>query len=75
MIFFGMPPGTSSQSTACRRQTTWVRQLARSRRRLDHTFSTAAWSSGLASRTPGERGAATATDRASFGSFESQAQP
>jgi len=36
MIFFATPPGTSSQSTACRRQTTWVRVLARSRRRLDH---------------------------------------
>ena len=69
MIFFATPPGTSSQSTACSRQTTWVRLLARSRRRLDQTFSTAAWSSGLASRTPGERSAATATERASFGSF------
>ncbi len=69
MIFFGTPPGTSSQSTACSRQTTCVRLLARSRRRLDQTFSTAAWSSGRASRTPGERSAATATDRASFGSF------
>ena len=69
MIFFGTPPGTSSQSTACSRHTTWVRLLARSRRRLDQTFSTAAWSSGRASRTPGERSAATATDRASLGSF------
>ena len=69
MIFFGTPPGTSSQSTACRRQTTWVRVLARSRRRLDQTFSTAAWSSGRAWRTPGERSAATATERASLGSF------
>ena len=69
MIFFATPPGTSSQSTAWSLQTTWVRALARSRRRLDQTFSTAAWSSGLASRTPGERSAATATDRASLGSF------
>jgi hypothetical protein len=36
---------------------------------LDQTFSTAAWSSGRASQTPGERSAATATDRASLGSF------
>ena len=69
MIFFGTPPGTSSHSTACSRQTTWVRVRPRSRWRLDHTFSTAAWSSGLTSRTPGERSAATATERASFGSF------
>src|ERR1700730_13493148 len=68
MIFFGTPPGTSSQSTACSLHTTWVRLLPRSRRRLDQTFSTAAWSSGRPSRTPGERSAATATDRASFGS-------
>jgi hypothetical protein len=37
--------------------------------RLDHSFRTASWSSGLSSRTRGERSAATATDRASFASF------
>jgi hypothetical protein len=69
MIFFGTPPGTSSQSTACRLHTVCGRLLARSGRRLDQTFRTAAWSSARASRTPGERSAATATERASFGSF------
>ena len=39
----------SSQSTACRRQTTWVRALPRLRWRLDHTFITWAWSSGRTS--------------------------
>ena len=38
----GTPPGTSSHSTACSRQTTWVRVRPRSRCRLDHIFSTAA---------------------------------
>lgn len=36
---------------------------------LDHTRRTSAWSSGLASRTLGERSAATAADRASLGWF------
>jgi hypothetical protein len=46
-----------------------VRVRPRSRWRLDQTFSTAAWSSALTSQTPGERSAAMATERASFGSF------
>src|SRR6266702_2046605 len=45
-----MPPGRTSQSTARSRQTTWVRVRPRSRWRLDHTLSTAAWSSGATSR-------------------------
>ena len=53
MISLGTPPGTSSHSTACSRHTTWVRARPRSRCRLDHTFSTAAWSSGLTCRHAG----------------------
>ena len=45
-----MPPGISSQSTACSRQATWVRVRPRSRWRLDHTFSTAAWFSAATFR-------------------------
>jgi hypothetical protein len=36
---------------------------------LDHTWSTAAWSSRLTSWREAERSAATATERASLGSF------
>ena len=36
------PPGTSSHSTACSRQATWVRARLRSRCRLAQIFSTAA---------------------------------
>ena len=64
-----MPPGTRSQSTACSRQATWLRSRARSRWRLDRTFSTAGWSSAATWRQVLDRSAATATDRASFGSF------
>jgi hypothetical protein len=46
-----------------------VRDRPRSLYRLDQTLSTAAWSPRQASRTPAERSAATATERASFGSF------
>ena len=46
-----------------------MRDRPRSLYRLDQTLSTAAWSSRQASRTPAERSAATATERASFGSF------
>ena len=42
VITFGTPPGISSPSTACSRQTTWVRVRPRSRYRLDQIFSTAA---------------------------------
>ena len=42
VIALETPPGISSHSTACSRQTTWVRVRPRSRWRLDHTFSTAA---------------------------------
>jgi hypothetical protein len=38
----GCPPATWSHSTERRRHTTWVRRLPRSRRRLDHSLSTAA---------------------------------
>jgi translation initiation factor IF-2 len=41
----------------------------RSRCRLAQIFSTAAWSSGRTGRQDGERSAATAAERASFGSF------
>ena len=64
-----MPPGISSQSTACSRQATWVRVRPRSRWRLDHTLSTAAWFSAATGRGAAERSAAMATDRASLGSF------
>ena len=42
VITLGTPPGISSPSTACSRQTTWVRVRPRSRWRLDQIFSTAA---------------------------------
>ena len=54
---------------ACRRQAAWARSRARSRCRLDHIFSTTAWSSAVTVLRDGERSAAMATDRASFGSF------
>ena len=62
-----IPPGISSQSAACSRQATWVRVRPRSRWCLDHTLTTAAWSSAFTSRRPGARSAAMATDRASLG--------
>ena len=68
-ISFGWPPGTRLQSTACSRQATWLRSRARSRCRLDHTFSTAGWSSAITGRAVLDRSAATATDSASSGSF------
>ena len=62
VISLRTPPGTSSHSTACSRQATWVRARPRSRCRLAHTFSTAAWSSaptsaagGRAQRRDGDR--------------------
>ena len=64
-----MTAGTRSQSTACSRQATWLRSRARSRCRLDHTFSTAGWSSAATWRQVLDRSAATATDSASSGSF------
>src|SRR5262249_53034100 len=63
------PPGTRSHSTACSRQQAWLRSRARTRCRLAHTFSTTAWSSASTGRGAGDRSAATATDKASFGSF------
>ena len=48
---------------------TWVRDRLRSRCRLARTFSTAAWSSARTTGQAADRSAATATDRASFGSF------
>ena len=45
VISLARPPGTSSQSTAWSRQATWLRDRPRSRCRLAHTFSTAAWTS------------------------------
>jgi hypothetical protein len=68
-ISFARPPGTRSQSTACSRQATWVRARPRSRCRLDHTFSTAGWSSAVTGRQAPDRSAAIATDKASSGSF------
>ncbi len=46
-----------------------MRARDRSRCRLAQTFSTAAWSSAITGRGVLDRSAATATDRASFGSF------
>jgi hypothetical protein len=63
------PPGISSHSTAWSRQATWVRARPRSLYRLGQTLSTTQRSSRQASRTPAERSAATAAERASFGSF------
>jgi hypothetical protein len=45
VISLARPLGTSSQSTAWSRQATWLRDRPRSRCRLAHTFSTAAWTS------------------------------
>jgi hypothetical protein len=63
------PPGTRSQSTACNRHTVRLRARLRSRCRRAQTLSTAACSSVTTVRTSGERSAAIATERASFGSF------
>ena len=68
VISSGTPPGISSHSTAWSRQTTWLRVRERSRWRLARTFSTTAWPSAVTSWRPLDRNAATATDRASFGS-------
>jgi hypothetical protein len=65
----GTPPGISSHNSACSRQTAWLRARDRSRCRLAHTFSTRAWPSAVTSCTAGDRSAATATGRASLGSF------
>ena len=46
-----------------------MRARDRSRCRLAHSFSTAAWSSAITGRGVLDRSAATATDRASLGSF------
>ena len=63
------PPGTSSHSTACSRHTTWLRDRLRSRCRLARPVSTAAWSSARTGGQAADRSAATATERASSGSF------
>ena len=62
------PPLFFSHSTASSRQTTWLRVRERSRWRLARTFSTTAWPSAVTSWRLLDRNAATATDRASFGS-------
>ena len=62
MIPLEMPPGTSSQSTACSRQATWFRARPRSQWRLDRTLSTAGWSSAATSCRVAEGSAAIATD-------------
>ena len=69
MISSGTPPGISSHSSACSRQTAWLRARDRSRCRLAHTFSTRAWPSAVTTCLAADRSAATATDRASLGSF------
>jgi hypothetical protein len=46
-----------------------LRARARSRCLFAHTFSTTAWSSAITGRGALDRSAATATDKASFGSF------
>ena len=55
--------------TAWRRLATRVRELVRSLRRLAHSLITAAWSSFVTSERRFARRAATATERASLGSF------
>jgi hypothetical protein len=62
------PAGHRSQSTACSRQAAWLRKRAKSRCLFAHTFTTA-WSSAITGRVTLERSAATATEKASFGSF------
>jgi len=68
VISSGTPPGINSHSTGWSRQTTWLRVRERSRWRLARTFSTTAWPSAVTSWRLLDRNAATATDRASFGS-------
>ena len=55
--------------TACRRLATRVREPVRSLRRLAHSLMTAAWSSFVTSDNRFALRAATATERASLGSF------
>ena len=55
--------------TACRRLATRVRALERSLRRRAHSRMTAVWSSLATSTRRFARRAATATERASLGSF------
>src|SRR5712691_6038054 len=64
-----MPRATSSATWACRRQHTLLRQRPRSMWRLANSRSTVTWSSHRTSVIAGERSAATATERASLGSF------
>jgi hypothetical protein len=63
------PPGTSSHKAAWRRQAACVRRRPRSRCRRDQIRRTVSWSSAATGRVAGDRRAATATDRASLGSF------
>jgi hypothetical protein len=64
-----VPPGAISHKAACRRHAAWERSRDSWRCRRDQTRSTSAWSSAVTRWHAGERSAATATDRASFGSF------
>src|SRR5262249_27780162 len=60
--------GHQRRGTAGSRQQAWLRNRARSRCRFAQTFRTA-WSSAGTGRGAGDRSAAAATDKASFGSF------
>ncbi len=63
------PPGTSSHKRVCKRFATRLRVRAMSRRRRTQTLITAACPSLCTSGNSWPRSAATATDRASLGSF------
>ena len=71
VISLEMPPGISSQRTAWSRQATCVRVRPRSRWRLDHSLTTAAWFSAATGRGAAERSAKIATERATERAVES----
>ncbi len=63
------PPGMRSNNSACRRQAALFFWRPRSRCRLANSRKTRAWSSGRTTCRRPARNAATATERASLGSF------